>query len=230
MKEINIKSFKSTEKIVGIAVFSALAYVVALVCNIIPPVAGFLSLDVKDAIIAIAAFSYGPVSAVIISLIAALIEFLTFSTTEWYGLIMNFVSSAAFSLTASLIYHKIRSINGALIGIYSAVVVTTGTMLLMNVLVTPWYLIYIGVPAVAAHGQVAELLPKVLLPFNFAKTLLNGAMLMMIYKPVTVAMSRIGITSKKKGATKWGKTTVVIMSVGAVSLALAMAILLILWL
>ena len=222
-------SSKKIEKVVGIAVFSALAYVVALVCNIIPPVAGFLSLDVKDAIIAIAAFSYGPLSSVIISLIAALIEFLTFSTTEWYGLIMNFVSSAAFSLTASLIYSRFRSINGALVGIYSAVVATTGMMLLMNVLVTPWYLVYIGVPEAAAHGQVAELLPTVLLPFNFAKTLLNGATLMMIYKPVTLSMSRIGIASKKSKTT-FGKHTLLIMIVGAVSLVAALAILLLLWL
>ena len=224
------KKGRNTEKIVGISVFSALAFVVALVCNVIPPVAGFLSLDIKDSLIAIAAFSYGSVSAVIISLIAAVLELLTFSTTGWYGFVMNFVSSSAFSLTASFIYSKFRSINGAVVGIYSAVAVTTGTMLLMNVLVTPWYLVYIGVPEAAAHGQVAELLPKVLLPFNFAKTLLNGATLMMIYKPVTLAMSRIGIGAKKKSVTKWGRKTVFIMTVGGVSLLAAMAILLLLWL
>ena len=87
---------------VGIGMFSALAYAVALICNsFIPPVGGFLSLDVKDSIIAIASFVYGPISAVPIALISALIEFLTFSTTGWYGLVMNFVSSASFSLIYS---------------------------------------------------------------------------------------------------------------------------------
>ena len=69
----NTKKF-DTKTIVGVAIFSALAFVVALVCNIIPPVAGFLSLDVKDAIISIAAFIYGPISAVLISFIAGTLE------------------------------------------------------------------------------------------------------------------------------------------------------------
>ena len=41
------------ERAVGISVFSALAFIIALVFNIIPPVAGFLSLDAKDAVISI---------------------------------------------------------------------------------------------------------------------------------------------------------------------------------
>ena len=66
------------EKVVGISIFSALAFIVALICNVIPPVQGFLSLDVKDAVIAIASFIYGPISGVLIAFIAAFIEFLTF--------------------------------------------------------------------------------------------------------------------------------------------------------
>ena len=109
------------EKAIGISIFSAFAFIVALVCNIIPPVAGFLSLDVKDAVISIAAFIYGPISGVIIAFLAAFIEFLTFSTTAWYGLIMNFASSAVFTLTASLIYNKKRTINGAIIAFLAVV-------------------------------------------------------------------------------------------------------------
>ena len=111
---------KTLEKVVGIAIFSALALVVALVCNVIPPVQGFLSLDVKDAVITIAAFTYGPVSAVCISFISALIELLTFSTTGWYGFVMNFVSSAVFSLTATLLYMRRRTLNGALAALFAA--------------------------------------------------------------------------------------------------------------
>ena len=84
---------------VGISIFSALAFIIALVCNVIPPVAGFLSLDAKDAVISIAAFIYGPIAGTLIALIAALVEFLTFSTTGWYGLIMNFAS-----LTLSIVF------------------------------------------------------------------------------------------------------------------------------
>ena len=91
------------KKMTGIAMFSALAFIVSLVFRL--PVM-FLTFDAKDAVIAIAGFIYGPVSAVIISIIAALIEFISISDTGWYGLLMNFASSATFAGVASLIYSR----------------------------------------------------------------------------------------------------------------------------
>ena len=88
------KTNQNVKYLTGAGVFAALAYVVALVCNIIPPVAGFLSLDVKDAVISIAGLVYGPLAAVVIAFIAAFVELVTFSTTAWYGFIMNFASES----------------------------------------------------------------------------------------------------------------------------------------
>lgn len=214
------------EKVIGISIFSALAFIVALICNIIPPVQGFLSLDVKDAVIAIAAFIYGPISGVIIAFIAAFIEFLTFSTTAWYGLIMNFASSAVFTLTASLIYKKIRTINGAIIAFTSAIISTTGVMLLLNTFVTPIYLAspLVGMPEAAAHGMVKELLPKVLLPFNFAKSLLNASVAIMLYKPVLTALSKAKIIKTKSASLNFNRNTKIILTIGACALAVAVVI------
>ena len=210
--------------VVGIGTFSALAYAVALICNsFIPPVDGFLSLDVKDSIITIAAFVYGPISAVPIALISALIEFATFSTTGWYGLVMNFVSSASFSLTASFIYSRRRTFGGSLIGIYSAVAATTSFMILMNIVVTPFYF---GMPVSA----VTDMIPVLLLPFNFAKTLLNSAIVVFLYKPLSVALSRVGLRERSLGKFKWSRTTAISAVAGAVALAVSMTVLLILWL
>ena len=220
---------KTLEKVVGIAIFSALALVVALVCNVIPPVQGFLSLDVKDAVITIAAFTYGPVSAVCISFISALIELLTFSTTGWYGFVMNFVSSAVFSLTATLLYMRRRTLNGALAALFAAVVATTGAMLLLNTFVTPLYLVTKGLALDVAKQSVADMLPKILLPFNFAKTMLNGSVLMLMYKPVTIAMSGAGLIEKKNASISFNKSSAVILAIGIATLATALAILLILW-
>lgn len=219
----------STKTYVGIGIFSALAFVVAWVCNIIPPVAGFLSLDVKDAVIAMASFIFGPISAVIISFIAAFIEFVTFSTTGWYGLVMNFASSAVFSLTASLIYRSKKTLNSALIGFLGAVVATTGVMLLLNIFVTPLYLVqFIGMPESVATKTVTDMLAKVLLPFNFAKSLLNSASAMLLYKPLTEALRRARLIEGGKKIA-FNKNSVIILIAGGVSLALALTILLIIW-
>ena len=237
---MNKRNNLNAENTVGIAIFSALAFVVAFVCNVIPPVAGFLSLDVKDAVIAIASFIYGPISAALISFIAALIEWLTFSTTGWYGFVMNFASSAVFSLTASLIYKRRRTINGALISFFAAVIATTGVMLILNRFVTPVYLFdYIKVmPADAAKEYVIGLLPTVLLPFNFAKALLNSAVAMLLYKPLSRALKKAKFAlAERRGAVSeaekssdpaaFNKNTVLILAVGGAALVAAVVILLI---
>lgn len=218
-----------TKSVVGVAIFSALALVVALVCNIIPPVAGFLSLDFKDAVISIASFIYGPISAITISFLSAFIELITFSTTGWYGFVMNFVSSAVFSLTASLIYKKKRDANGALIGFFSAVVLTTSTMLLLNLFVTPLYLRYIGVPIEAATVQVRQMLATTLLPFNFAKALMNSSIAMLLYKPLVKALRLTKLSSPTTVTgykASFNKNSIIFLSVGAITLAIAIAIIL----
>ena len=69
-------------------------------------------------------------------------------------------------------------------------------MLLANLLITPLYLTYmLGVPSTMA--DVAAMLPTVLLPFNFIKAVLNGALVLLIYKPVSLALKRAGFVEKK---------------------------------
>ena len=96
---------------------------------------------------------------------------------------MNFASSAAFSVTASLIYKYKRTFFGSLIAFYSATAVLTAVMLCMNILVTPFYM---GVP----RSVVIENIPTLFLPFNLAKALLNSAIAMLLYKPVITSLRK----------------------------------------
>lgn len=223
----NTKNF-DTKKLVGIAMFAALAYCVALVCNVIPAIAGFLSLDVKDAVIVIASFIYGPISGVVISFIAAFVEFITFSTTAWYGFIMNFASSAVFSLTASIIYRRFRSTRGALISFFTAILATTATMLVLNIFVTPIYLVkFFGMPKEVATETVMEMLAKTLIPFNAAKALLNSAVAMMLYKPVTSALKQAKLI-KGNGKMQINRSFALIYVTAIVTLAVSVIIFIIL--
>lgn len=199
------------------AMFAALAYGVTFIFRI--PVS-FLTFDAKDAVLTIAAFIYGPVSALIMSFIPAFIEFVTISSTGFWGFLMNFASSACFSFTASVIYKYRRAFNGAIIGLYASVIATTGVMMLLNILITP---IYMDVP----RAVVFDLLPKLLLPFNFAKALMNAAIALLIYKPVSIAMKRAGLIHGKMDA-KFNKQSVITLVVGAITLAAAITIFIIL--
>ena len=211
------------QKIVGIAMFAALAFVASLVFRF---KVMFLTFDAKDAIITLAGFIFGPISAVVTSLLAATIE-LSISDTGLYGFIMNFVSSATFSFTASLIYKYKRTFLGSIIAFYSATAVLTVVMLGMNVLITPHYM---GV----SREAVIELIPTVLFPFNLAKALMNSAIAMLLYKPVITALRRAGFIKRKSGLAKtekvsfFNKFSVYTLAIGLSTLAIATTIFLIL--
>ena len=229
MKEINSNSPSKKQKntdiikmMCGVGIFSALAFITTFICKLIPNVAGFLSIDAKDAVIAIASFVYGPIVAPIISIIVAFIEFITISETGIWGLIMNFASSATFSVTASLIYKYRKSFNGAIIGFAVATATTTLVMVLLNPIIVP---LYTGAP----RKVVIDMLPTILLPFNFAKTLMNSSIAMLLYKPIINAMRSAKLISKSNHKTEFNKTSVLTLAIGGVSLLTALIILLIIW-
>ena len=221
------KTNKTVNFATGVGIFSALAFITTLVCKLIPSVGGFLSLDAKDAVIAISSFIYGPIVAPVISLIVAFIEFITISDTGWYGFVMNFASSATFSLVASIIYRYKKSFNGAIAGFSAAIAATTSVMLLLNVFVTPVYFVSIGIPM--ETKDIIEMLPTLLLPFNFAKTLLNSAIALLLYKPIINALRAARLVPKAEHKTTFNKSSVLTIVIGAVSLISALVILLIIW-
>ena len=218
------KSLFDTRTVVGIALFSALAFILSLVIRF--PVM-FLTFDVKDAIICISAFIYGPIVAPIVSLLAALLELITnISGTGPYGFFMNFLSSASLSTVASLVYWKRRTLNGAIVSMLIGVLSMVAVMMGANILITPYYMTGGSVAA------VIELIPSVLLPFNLAKGLLNAAITLVVYKPVKLAMKRAGLLKKKSGASsaslaeefRFTRSTGIILAVAGVMIAVSVAI------
>lgn len=214
---MNRKISLDIKKTASIAMLSALAFLARLVFKI--PVS-FLTFDIKDTVIALGGLVFGPVSGVVIALVVSLVEMII-SETGPIGFIMNFVSSAVFAGVASLIYKFKRTFNGAIIGLYSSVAATTAVMLLMNVILTP---IYQGVP----RSAVIAMLPTLFLPFNFAKTLLNAAIVMLIYKPVVMALRKAKILEGKTMDAKFGKQSVITIIISSVSLVAAIVIFVIL--
>jgi len=204
-----------TKRTVGIGVFSALAYIVMLIIKV--PIQ-FLTFDAKDAIICIASFLYGPLSSAIISFIVAFIEFVTVSDTGIYGFFMNFLSSFAFSFTASIIYSKKKTMNGAIISLSSAVIATVGVMMLFNLLITP---LYLGVET----SVVAGMLPDLLLPFNLAKSLMNAALVIILYKPIVKAMRRAKlIEGGTSNEAYFNKKSIITLIIGIVAITVSVII------
>lgn len=166
-----------------IAMFCALAYACILVVKI--PVQ-FLTLDVKDAVIILCGLIFGPIPAILISIIVPLLELVTISGTGPYGFIMNVLSSLSFSLVASLIYKYKKTFFGAIIALVSGAVAMVAVMMLANLLITPYYTGW-------TVAEVAAIIPKLLLPFNLVKATLNAAIVLLIYKPLSNILKKSGI-------------------------------------
>ena len=192
MKKLDVK------KLVLLAMLSAVAYLLSFLKTPLIPAAPFLSYEPMDVAITVGGFLLGPIAALVISLVAATIEALTIGDTGIIGFLMNFLSSAAFSCTAAIVYKEERSIGGAIIGLFLGSVSMIAVMLLWNWLITP---LYMGVSREAVEGMLVP----VFLPFNALKAGLNTALTLLLYKPLVSALRKAGLVPKaSSGSAKWG--------------------------
>ena len=171
---------KNIKMIAAAAIFCALAYASEYLFHV---KVMFLTFDIKDSIIAIAAMIFGPAYAVLMGAAVATIELFTMSDTGLYGFIMNVFSTVTFTGIASLIYRYKKTLFGAVLGFVCGAVTMTAVMCLANFLITPYYM---GV----TRGEIVAYIPKLFLPFNLLKAIFNAAIAMLLYKHVVTALRR----------------------------------------
>ena len=170
-----------TSTVTGLAMVSAIAYVVMLAGFRFMASAPFLKYEAKDVILTIGGFIYGPIGAMAASFVVAFVEMVTISESGPIGFLMNFLAASSYACIASLIYHKKRTPLGAVLGLAVGSLTLTAVMLLWNYIITP---IYTG----WSRESVAALLVPVFLPFNLIKGGLNTAFVLLIYKPLMTAL------------------------------------------
>ncbi len=211
------KTGEMIRRMVVIAMFTAMAYVAMLVIHI---KVGFLTLDVKDAVITLCGLYFGPLSALFISVVVPLLE-LSVSTTGYYGLIMNILGSVSFSVTASLIYKYKKTLWGAIVGLVSAAALMVAVMLLANLFITPYYM---GVTVDAIRGMI----PTLLFPFNLLKAIVNVGIVLLLYKSMSRALRKAGFLSHHTTAApakpKGRLITVLITVIAVLLIAVSMAL------
>ena len=181
-----------TKTLTALAMFTALAYVVMYLSKWLPQVAGFLQFELKETVICIGGFLYGPVAAAMISILVPLIEEITVGDTGVIGLIMNIFATCSFCCTASYIYKRNHTQKGAVLALSAAVVALTVVMLLWNYLITPLYM------TAFTRAEIAAMLPTLFLPFNLVKGGMNMATTLLLYKPIVTAMRKAGLVPPSK--------------------------------
>ena len=214
------KERNKIRRMVLTALFTAMAYAVTFLFHI---KVSFLTFDAKDTVICISAMLMGPAASTVAAFAVSLIEFLTVSDTGFWGFLMNFISSAAFSGIAGLIYRNERKLWGAACGLAAAIAAGTVVMLLLDMLVIPIYN-----PGVTA-GTVAGMIPALLLPFNIVKYTLNAALVLALYKPISSALKRSGMLPasgiENNEKYKFGIRSVIVFAVAAAVCAACVCVL-----
>ncbi|MDD4510778.1 MAG: ECF transporter S component [Oscillospiraceae bacterium] len=164
-----------------IAVSVILVYLVRF--PLIPGV-DFLEYDPADISILIGTFAFGPVSGLLITIVAAVIQGLTVSAKSGiYGIIMHIVATGTFVIVAGCIYRWKRTFLGALLALICGALAMTLIMLGANLVVTP---LFLGTPVDVVKGM---LLP-IILPFNLAKAGINALITLVVYKPISVLIHK----------------------------------------
>ncbi len=190
------KTMSNTRKLVLIAIFSAMGYVLMLLdfplAFLIP---SFVKFDFSELPALICAFAAGPWAGVAVCALKNIIHLFN-TSTMCVGELANFLLGAAFVLPAGLIYKKNRTKAGALIGMLVGAGVSSIISLPINLFITyPFYINVMKFPQNAILGMYQAIaswvknLPQAILtfnvPFNFLKYGVDAAITFVIYKRIS---------------------------------------------
>jgi riboflavin transporter FmnP len=147
----------------------------------------WLTYDPKDVVILIGGFMFGPISALLMSIMVALVEMITISNSGFFGAFMNALSSASLTCTAAFIYSKKHDLKGAITGLAAGCIMVTAVMILANYFIAPLFTPH------ATREWVLTMIIPVLLPFNLMKSSLNAVLAILVYKKVSSALKSAGL-------------------------------------
>ena len=176
------------------AMLSAIAFGLMFLDFPIPfLIPSFVQMDVSELPALLASFSLGPLYGVAVCLVKNLIHLLI-TTTGGAGELCNFLLGACFVLPAGLIYRKLKSRRGALLGALIGAVIMGLLSIPLNYYIS--YPIYANfMPIDAILNMYQEIRPGVdgllecLIIFNAPFTLLKGLLCtllcFLIYKPLS---------------------------------------------
>ena len=195
------KSRMTTHKIVQIAMLGAIAAVLMLFEFPMPFLApSFYELDFSELPVLIGGFAMGPVAGILIELLKILLHLLIKGThTAFVGELGNFLIGCGMVVPASLIYQKIKTKKGALIGLVCGTLCMSVAGAFVNAfLLLPAYGKAFGMPVeafvemgAAIHPSVNSLFKFCLMlvtPFNLVKGAIISVLTLLLYKRISILL------------------------------------------
>ena len=190
--ETTVKASK-LRTITGVAVLSAIAFILAYFEFPVPLSPSFARMDISDLPALIGAFTYGPLAGVLIELVKNALQ-LTSTATAGVGELANFIMGGVFVFVAGLIYRKNKNKKTALIACLIASLAMGVTAAVVNYFVLlPAFEAFMPLSElIASFGEFMPFIKTKLdvvlfnaLPFNLLKGLAISAVTMLIYKKLS---------------------------------------------
>ena len=175
------------------AMLSAIAFVLMFLDFSVPLIPSFVKMDISELPALLAAFALGPVYGMVVCLVKNLIH-LMITSTAGAGELCNFLLGASFVIPAGLLYRRMKSRKGALIGVLIGSVIMALFSIPLNYYVTyPIYANFMPIDVIlgmyqAIRPSVNSLLECLIVfnaPFTLVKGLIDAALCFLIYKSLS---------------------------------------------
>ena len=197
---------QKTHRLAVSAMLTAVAAVLQFLEFSIPLVPSFIKLDFSDLPALLGTFSLGPVYGVAIQLVKNLLH-LPFGSSAGVGELSNFILGAVFVFVAGAIYKHSKSRKSALVGSVAGAAAMALISIITNYfIVYPAYVVLYNLPLDAIVGMYEAILGGVShvptenalfncllvfnIPFALAMGLLDTALCVLIYKPLSPLLHR----------------------------------------
>lgn len=179
-----------TKKITYSAMFAAIATVVMFFEFPLPFMPPFLKVDLSGAVSLLAAFMFGPVSAVLITMVKDIIHAFS-SSTGCVGELGDFLMTSAFCVVSSLLYRQRHTKKGAVLGMACGTVAMAVVGCFTNrFMLIPFFAKVMPIEAIlSACSAINPLIGSVdtyilfgALPFNLVKGAILSVITFLLYK------------------------------------------------
>lgn len=194
----------STRRLTYCAMFAAIATVLMYFEFPLPFMPPFLKVDLSGIVSLLAAFMFGWLPAMLITLVKDLIH-LTSSTTGGVGQLADFLMITAYSAVAAGIYRKRHTRHGALLGLaVGGVAMTIVGVFTNKFMLIPFFSKVMPIEAILEAcalvnpfiGDINAYIIFGVVPFNLLKSVLLASVTMLLYKRLSVFIKEGTVKSK----------------------------------
>ena len=166
----------STKQLVTMALLCAIGVLLSFIEFPLLPGVTWLKYDASAMPAMVCGFAYGPAGGLAVGVVGAVLHGILMA--DFSGAVMNILVVIGFVAPAALIYKRLHTFRGALLGLAVGILGVILMAIVGNLIITPAWL---GVPLDAV---IAMIVP-VLIPFNLAKATLNAVLTRIVYKAIS---------------------------------------------